>query len=99
MTKVICFLNDGNIYFDCSGHSNYTNKETGNNDVCVAVSTLCSMLVRYMQTQGIAPEICEDGHILFKKGSVKKTTREVFEAVMVEMRALAEGYPDYVKVY
>ena len=99
MTKVICFLNDDNIYFDCTGHSDYKNPETENNDVCVAVSTLCCMLIRFAESKGIHPDICEDGHVLFKRTIKDKSIASVFNAAMLQMRALAHDYPKYIKVY
>lgn len=99
MTKVICFLNDGNVYCDISGHSDYKNPDTDNNDVCVAVSTLVCMLVRYMKSIGIDPDICEDGHVLFNRMSQSKTTRAVFEAALIELEALEQEYPEHIKIY
>lgn len=99
MTKIICLLNDGNVYFDCTGHTGYQNEETGNNDVCVAISTLCCMLIRYMDSIGIEPQICKDGHVLFNRANMDKKTITVFKAARMQLEALQEDYPDHVKIY
>lgn len=99
MTKVICFINNGNIYFDCFGHSDFKNPNTDNNDVCVAVSAICGMLVRYAASKGISPKICKDGHILFNTSVQGKKIVGAFEAAVIEMQALQDEYPEHVKVY
>ncbi len=101
MTKVICSITrcDGPLYFECRDHSEYKNPDTGNNDVCVAVSTLCCMLTRYVLKQGYEPDLCGDGHVKIdiEKSNIK--INEVFKAVMLEFTALSEHFPDHVKVY
>ena len=101
MTKVIFSTTrcDGPLYFECSGHSSYRNPETGNNDVCVAVSTLCSMLVRYIVRNGYDPQICGDGHVKIEIGSSNIRINEVFEAAMLEFSMLAERFPEHIKIY
>ena len=90
---------DGPLYFECKGHSDYMNEKTGNNDACVAVSTLCSMLVRYVLLAGHKPQVCEDGHVRIVIEASDMRTNEVFKAAMLEFSALAELFPRHVKVY
>lgn len=101
MTKIICSMTrcDGPLYFECEGHSKYVNERTGNNDVCVAVSTLCSMLVRYALLTGHRPQVCEDGHVRIDIESSDMRTNEVFKAAMIEFSAIAARFPQHVKVY
>ena len=101
MTKVICSMAKYNnpLYFECKGHSDYTNEKTGNNDACVAVSTLCSMVVRYTLLAGHEPQVCEDGHVRIDIEVSDMRTNEVFKAAMLEFSALAELFPGHIKVY
>lgn len=97
MTKVICSIHRTDIYFECEGHSTFRNEE-GYNHVCAEVSTLCCMLVRYINSRGYDPVICRDGHIriiIEPDGN----EAEVFKATMLEFRAIAEKYPEHLKVY
>ena len=41
------------------GHSHFVNGDTGNNDLCVAVSTLIIELTVAMDNEGLAPEDVE----------------------------------------
>ena len=43
------------------GHSHFVNGDTGNNDLCVAVSTLIIELTVAMDNEGLTPEDVEDG--------------------------------------
>ena len=66
MTKLLmCFPKhegDG-LYFDCYGHSEYRSS-LGWNDCCVAVSTLCVMLINYVKDKyDIEPVILDEGHV------------------------------------
>ena len=99
MTKIIYSRYNGDIYFECKGHSGYRNPDPGNNDVCVMISTLCSMIVRYIDSRDYAPKICEDGHVKIEIQSSDKQIQEVFNAVMIEFSAIADYWPTYVKVY
>lgn len=101
MTKIIFSVTreDGVLYFECSGHSQYKNPETDNNDVCVAVSALCHMLVRYIAEKGYDPKICTDGHVKIEIKQSNMKINEVFRAVMLEFKGLMDCYPDQIKVY
>lgn len=94
MTKVICSTTryDGPVYFECVGHAE-------NKEVCAECSTLCSMLVRYIDKKGHAPEVCEDGHVKIGLNRSNMELHAVFEAAMLEFSALAERFPDHIKVY
>lgn len=89
---------DGPIYFDCDGHSDYVNN-MGYNDCCVAVSTLNVMLILHCQEYGIEPDICEDGHvrIIIEEGS--PLLKEVFKAAERQFSWLSGRYKDYIKMY
>lgn len=101
MTKIVYSKTrcDGDLYFECKGHSGYKNPDTGNNDVCVMVSALCSMLVRYIDSKGYEPKICEDGHIKIEIEHSDMYINEVFDAAMLEFASVAEQYPEHLKVY
>lgn len=94
MTKVICSTErcDTPLYFECAGHA-------GNKSVCAECSTLCSMLVRYIDKNGYAPKVCEDGHVKIEIDRPSMEMRAVFEAAMLEFKALAEQFREYIKVY
>lgn len=100
MTRVIltCAKETGPLYFDCYGHSDYKN-DNGYNDVCAEVSTLCSMLVRYVVSRGIEPLICKDGHVRIEIKNSCEKTNEVFGAAMLEFKHLAAKYPEHIKVH
>lgn len=101
MTKVIFSVTreDGELYFECTGHSEYESPDTGNNDVCVAVSTVCGLLVRYILKRGYEPEICEDGHVKIVIERSSLGMNEVFRAAILEFKGLADSYPQHIKVY
>ena len=91
---------DAALFFDCDGHSSYKNPDTGNNDLCVATSTLCTMLIKYLGAEfGVAPSVCKDGHVRFDIKEPNRHMLEVFRAVMHEFYWLEEMYPDNLKVY
>ncbi|MDO4486040.1 MAG: ribosomal-processing cysteine protease Prp [Bacillota bacterium] len=100
MTRVVLnyIRETGPLYFDCCGHSDYKN-DNGYNDVCAEVSTLCSMLVRYVVNLGIEPPICKDGHVRIYIKCPCEKINEVFGAAMLEFRHLANNYPEHIKVY
>ena len=100
MTKVICAVtrSDGPLYFECDGHSDYRNKK-GYNDVCAEVSTLCCMLVRYIDLKGYVPIICKNGHVKIELEHSDMRINEVFIAAMLEFSALEERFPEHIKVY
>lgn len=97
MTKVLCSIHRESIFFDCEGHSTFKNEE-GYNHVCAEASTLCCMLVRYVNSIGKDPVICKDGHVRI---DIKRDGHEdeVFKAAMLEFKAVAERYPEHIKVY
>ena len=97
MTKVLCSIRRDNIFFDCEGHSTFKNEE-GYNHVCAEASTLCCMLVRYISDKGYDPVICKDGHVRIDIYP-KAHEAEVFKAAMLEFTAIAERYPEHIKVY
>lgn len=91
---------DGPLFFDIEGHADYRNAETGNNDVCVSISAIGTMLVRHMYEEyGIEPTVCVDGHLQFniKESSIR--IGEVFTAVMHGISGISEMYPGNIKLY
>lgn len=99
MTKVIYSNKDNEIYFECEGHSKYRNEDTGNNDVCVAVSAICCMLIRYVCEKGYSPDICTDGHVKIDIPDKADEMGEVFSAAMLEFKGLQDCYREHIKVY
>ena len=99
MTKIILNLKDNILYFEAQGHSDYKNDDTGNNDVCVAVSTLCSMLVRFVAERGKPIEKAEDGHVVINIPRPTVYIETVFDAAMLELMALEKEYPEHIKLY
>ena len=91
---------DGPLYFDCDGHADYKNPVTGNNDACVAMSAICTMLALHMdEVYGIEPVICRDGHVRFDIKSSDLKIKEVFEVAMRGIRWVSEAYPGSIKLY
>ena len=102
MTKVIISMTreDGPAYFEVMEHTGYKNEETGNNDLCVAVSTLVGMFGRWMEKKyGIEPVILVDGHARFVIDRSNTRINELLRAIETEIRALAEEFPDNLKIY
>lgn len=93
MTKVICSVPeyDGPLYFECAGHA-------GSKAVCAECSALCSMLVRYMDEKGYAPAVCQDGHVKIEINCSSMEINAVFNAAMLEFKALAERFGECIKV-
>lgn len=102
MTKILFDATrvDGPLFFDCDGHADYKDPDTDNNDVCVAVSAICTMLVLHMdEVYGIEPVICKDGHVRFDIAVSNLKIKEIFEAAMRGFRWISEHYPSAIKVY
>jgi uncharacterized protein YsxB (DUF464 family) len=102
MIKVICTENHTHfdaLYFECLDHAEYRNPATGNNDVCVATSALCSMLVRYVTAERLPVKCCEDGHVQIEIVCPGFRCAEVFRAAMMQFEALAEEFPEHIKIY
>ena len=101
MTKVIFVYterDDGPIYFDCEGHSDYVSS-MGWNDCCVAVSTLNVMLINYIDQFGLEPQICQDGHVRIELEEGDQCIKEVFKAAERQFLWLAGRYPEHIKIY
>lgn len=91
---------DGPIFFDVEGHTGYQNPETGNNDVCVAVSAICSGLVEHLRKEhGLLPDICKDGHIRYDIEASALRIREAFKMAENSLKWLQSQHPDYIKIY
>ena len=102
MVKVVFSMTrkDGPLYYDCRGHADYKDPETGNNDLCVALSTIHLQLVRYMDVEyGIRPKTFEDGIVTFDLDKSNMLMNEVFTSAMHTIKYLAEQYPGQIKVY
>lgn len=95
MTRVLVSITreDGPLFFDCMGHA-------PTSDVCVAISTLCSMLVLHaVEELGIDPVIQMDGHVRISIDNSNIRTNEVFRAAERTFKWLEEEHPDDIKVY
>lgn len=109
MVKVIYSTDStGKVYYECAGHADYKDPATGNNDICVAVSTINLLLARYLDMEhGIKPVKFEDGNVVFDIGRADTFIErdaiigmnEVFKAAMLEFSWLSEQYPEAIKVY
>ena len=102
MTKLLmCFPKhegDG-LYFDCYGHSEYRSS-LGWNDCCVAVSTLCVMLINYVKDKyDIEPMILDEGHVRIEIEEPDDMVIEVFRAAERQFLWLSEEYDGQIKVY
>ena len=102
MTKVLmCFpKHEGDeLYFDCYGHSEYRSS-LGWNDCCVAVSTLCVMLINYVKDKyDIEPVILDEGHVRIEIEEPDDALQEVFRAAERQFIWLSEEYDGHIKVY
>ena len=87
MTKLLmCFpKHEGDgLYFDC----------------CVAVSTLCVMLINYVKDKyDIEPVILEEGHVRIEIEEPDDMAIEVFRAAERQFIWLSEEYDGHIKVY
>lgn len=91
---------DGPLYYNCSGHADYKDPVTGNNDICVAISTLNLQLARHMDVEyGISPKKFEDGEVIFDISGSNMWINEVFKSVFNTIKYLSELYPNQIKVY
>lgn len=102
MTKVLVSFTrmDGPVFFDVEGHTGYKNPKTGNNDLCVAVSAICSGLAVHLREEhGLLPDICEDGHIRYSIEASTLRIHEAFKLAENALKWLQSQYPEYIKVY
>lgn len=94
MIKVIFDITrEDMVYFCCENHA------TENPDVCVAASTLCGMLVRYMASKGFEPKTCRDGKVEFNVEHSNTRVNDVFRAAMLEFKGISDDFPSDMKVY
>lgn len=100
MTELEYRLNSDEIMFKCCGHSAYRHPETGNNDVCVITSAICSFLALYLQRKGMydSGNIFEDGNVMYRVKSPDDADRDVFETAMEEFQVVQDLYPKYIKI-
>lgn len=102
MVKVVCSMtrSDGPLFYNCTGHADYKDPESGNNDLCVAMSTLNLLLVRHMDLEyGITPKKFEDGLVEFNISASNMWINEVFKSVTTTIKYLSDLYPEQIKVY
>lgn len=91
---------DGPIFFDVEGHTGYQDSITGNNDACVAISTVCAGLVVHLEKEhGLLPDVCSDGHVQFKVEESTLRIRESFKMAENTLKWLESQYPEHIKVY
>ncbi|MFR2564346.1 MAG: hypothetical protein ACLS8Q_05480 [Anaerovoracaceae bacterium] len=100
MTELECRISEDEIMFRCCGHSGYRHPQTGNNDVCVITSAICSFLALYLQRTGIydSGNIFEDGNVMYRVDSPGAADRDVFETAMEEFRVVQDQYPKYIRI-
>lgn len=100
MTELEYRMNPDEIMFRCSGHSGYRHPKTGNNDVCVITSAICSFLALYLQKKGIYDRgnIFKDGSVMYIVKSPDDADRDVFETAMEEFHVVQDQYPKYIRI-
>lgn len=102
MTKVIISTvrEDGPAYFEVMGHTGYQDPDTGNNDVCVAVSAMVCMFGHWLERKyGYEPDVLIDGHARFNIERSNTRINEMLRAIENECRILSEQFPGTIKIY
>lgn len=100
MTKVIISTSAEMSFFEVTGHTGYLNPSTGENDVCVAVSTLVGMFGQWLEHQyGILPVHLGEGHARFEIRPSNEKINELLLAIEHELRSIAKEYPCNLKVF
>lgn len=95
MTEVIYEVGK-RVSLSIEGHTGYINPETQNNDLCVAVSTLTIMLVRYCDRKGIYTEVADGIFRVEAEGTADN--RLIVGEVVETLKWLQQEYPQYIKV-
>lgn len=100
MTELECRISEDGIIFRCCGHSGYRHPQTGNNDVCVITSAICSFLALYLQRKGIYDRwnVFEDGNVIYRVDSPDDADRDVFKTAMEEFQVVQSQYPEYIRI-
>lgn len=94
MTSVIISVDDGS--FEVDGHTGYVNESTGNNDLCVAVSTMVRAIGLYIENRKLGVTFVSDGYVRFEIWIVTETMREMFMMAYEEFKRLEEEFPEYI---
>lgn len=90
-TIVVMRVEDGFIYFDCEHHA-------GDSEVCARISTLCNVLVCNCLRNNINPVQYQPGRVHVEVNHPNALQIEVFETVLDAFRALAEEYPQNLRL-
>lgn len=96
MTQVTYKITNDTIELDIEGHTGYINQENNNNDLCVAISTLTIMLVRYFEHIGEEVNV-SDGSFSVKAEN-ESDSKVIVEEVIRTLRWLESEYPSYLQV-
>lgn len=97
MVLISMVRDDGPAYFEVRGHADYQNPETGNNDVCVSLSTIVTMFGRWLSAEyGIEPTVCENGHAIFNIPYSNSKINELLKSIRHHIAWLCEQYPEQV---
>lgn len=100
MTEVIISTSAEESLFEVTGHTGYQNPSTGENDVCVAVSTLVGMFGQWLERQyGIYPVHLGEGHAKFEIRPSNVFVNEILTAIEIELRTIANEHPCNLKVF
>lgn len=94
MTKIICNIDDKEIYFEVQEH-------TGT-EACIAVSSICNVLVTYLDALGVET-VYEPGHIKYDivldEYVERHGIKAMFEATYKTLQAAAEEFKGQIKIY
>lgn len=94
MTKVICNINDEEIYFEVLEHTN--------TEACIAVSSICNVLVTYLDALGVET-VYEPGHVKYDvrldEYIARNEIKAIFEAVYTTLQAASEEFKGQIKIY
>jgi len=94
MTDVFFDIDELNnsVMLECINHSD-------DYATCMAVSSLCNVLVQEAFRVDKEPTIYKPGHVRIDLFNISETTRIVFEDVLETFRQLAEQEPEHVRMY
>ena len=95
MTKIICNISEDTIYFEVLEH-------TGT-EACIAVSSVCNVLVSYLDALGVDVDVYEPGHvrydIVLNEYVARREIELIFKAVYTTLQAASEEFKGQIKIY
>ena len=95
MTKIICNISEDTIYFEVLEH-------TGT-EACIAVSSVCNVLVSYLDALGVECDVYEPGHvkydIMLNEYVYWREIELIFKAVYNTLQSASEEFKGQIKIY